>query len=126
MKSIKWIFAAMVLSLAASGAALADPGHHGGYRGHDHLGIGIYWGPGWGWPWYYPPPYYYPPTVVAVPSAPPVYIEQSPPAPVPQAYAPAPQDNSWYYCGSSRTYYPYVRDCPEGWQRVAPQPPKPQ
>jgi hypothetical protein len=137
MKSIKWIFAAMLLGLAASGPALADPGHHGGYHGHgDHVGIGVYWGAGWGWPWYYPPPYYYPPTVVAVPSAPPVYIEQSQPAPVyqdplpqapvPQAYAPAPQENSWYYCASSRTYYPYVRDCPEGWQRVAPQPPKPQ
>jgi hypothetical protein len=127
MKSIKWNIAAMLLSLMASGAALADPGHHGGYRGHgDHASIGFYWGPGWGWPWYYPPPYYYPPAVVAVPSAPPVYIEQSLPVPVPQAYAPAAQDNSWYYCASSRTYYPYVRDCPEGWQRVAPQPPKPQ
>ncbi|MGZ5091980.1 MAG: hypothetical protein ACXWCY_12810 [Burkholderiales bacterium] len=31
----------------------------------------------------------------------------------------------WYYCPAYRAYYPYVQDCPGGWQAVAPQPPPP-
>jgi len=34
--------------------------------------------------------------------------------------APAPATSYWYYCGSSRTYYPYVTACPEGWMQVVP------
>jgi hypothetical protein len=45
------------------------------------------------------------------------YYEQ-----VPNALAP-PRPSYWYYCPSSNAYYPYVKDCPEGWQQVAPQPP---
>lgn len=26
----------------------------------------------------------------------------------------------WYYCGSAGAYYPYVAECPEGWQPVVP------
>jgi hypothetical protein len=26
----------------------------------------------------------------------------------------------WYYCASANAYYPYVAECPEGWQTVAP------
>ena len=66
---------------------------------------------------YPPPPFFYdsPPPITA-PSAP-AYIEQYP-------GQMAPQDSSyWYYCPSSNAYYPYVKDCPEGWQQVAPQPP---
>ena len=79
---------------------------------------GPYYGP---WP-YYPRPYYYDPfwaspPVVVVPAAPPVYIEQ-PVAPV----VAEPAQQYWYYCASSRAYYPYVKDCPSGWQRVLPQP----
>jgi hypothetical protein len=48
------------------------------------------------------------------------YIEQ----PVPQP--PAQQQQSalgyWYYCADPGAYYPYVKECPAGWQRVAPQP----
>ncbi len=29
---------------------------------------------------------------------------------------------TWYYCAESKTYYPYVKECPGGWQRVTPQP----
>jgi hypothetical protein len=28
----------------------------------------------------------------------------------------------WYYCERSKSYYPYVKECPSGWTRVAPQP----
>jgi len=70
-----------------------------------------YWGPRYGYA--YPPYYdYYPPTYVA--PDPPVYIERDPPA---QPAAPV----WWYWCAQARAYYPYVKECPGGWQRVAPQ-----
>jgi len=64
-------------------------------------------------PWYYPfADYYYTPPL---PASPPVYIEQgaAPAEPVQQPYY-------WYYCADSKTYYPYVDDCPGGWQQVVP------
>ena len=67
------------------------------------------------YPLYYPFPYYYPP-VAATPYLPPAYIEQG-------AAVPAPPEAFWYYCQSANGYYPHVKECPEGWQRVAPQPP---
>lgn len=92
-----------LLVLFASGEALADR------RGRVHIWFGY---PG---PWIYPPPIYYPPTVVVVPAPqPPVYVEQTDAVPESSGY--------WYYCASSRTYYPYVKECPEGWQRVPPKP----
>jgi len=44
----------------------------------------------------------------------PVFVERSPPAE-------APAQVWWYWCNESRAYYPYVKECPAGWQRVAPQ-----
>ena len=73
-------------------------------------------------PWYYPPAYYYPPVPYysqSIIESPPVYVEQdggSQSAPAPQA------QESWYYCTASKAYYPYVKECAGGWQRVAPQP----
>ena len=46
-----------------------------------------------------------------------VYVEQGP-----AQAAPQPAQHYWYYCADSRAYYPYVKDCPGGWQRVSPQP----
>ncbi|MDD5331001.1 MAG: hypothetical protein PHX38_13440 [Sulfuricella sp.] len=128
----------VVLGLAANGSALAD--RHGGHHGHGGAGVGVglvlglglglelarpYYGPGYYYPapyYYAPPPYYYPPPVVVAPYAPPpVYIEQ-------EGYTqavPAQPPSSWYYCPGSKAYYPYVRQCPEGWERVSPQPPAP-
>lgn len=87
------------------------------------VGVGFYFGVPvggyyYGAPYYYPPYPYYPPTTIVSP--PQNYVEQG----APQA-APAPQpaqQHYWYYCPDSRAYYPYVRDCPAGWQRVSPQP----
>ena len=31
------------------------------------------------------------------------------------------QASFWYYCNAAKTYYPYVRECPSGWQQVIPQ-----
>lgn len=85
---------------------------------------GPVWGPAWAPAWgpvWYPPPYYYPPQVVVVPpSQPPVYVEQADPS-APQQ---APAQTYWYYCKSAKGYYPYVKECPEGWQKVLPQPEK--
>ena len=88
---------------------------------HSRVTVGFafgypYWGP-WS-PWYYPPPYYYYPAPVVVrPAEPVTYIEQG------GATKSAAQSGWWYYCDSARGYYPYVKECPAGWQRVPPAPP---
>src|SRR5207244_506409 len=41
----------------------------------------------------------------------------APPAAIPQ------QQGYWYFCQSANAYYPYVQQCPEGWQPVVPVPP---
>ena len=116
MKMLKIIIALAVLGLAGMGNAWAD--HHG------HFGVGVVIGPSWG-PWYYPypPPYYYnPPYAPVIINQPaPVYVEQPVPASPPVAAA-APA-NYWYYCPTSKGYYPYVKECAVGWQRVQPEPP---
>jgi hypothetical protein len=121
MKTTKTILA-IAIALAgftAAGSALAQHRHHHhGSRLVIGLGIGLplaaysYYGyPRYA---YYPP--YYPAPVVYQEQAP-VYVEQNPPP----AAAPQPS-NSWYFCPDSRAYYPYVKECRSGWQRVAPQP----
>src|SRR5689334_7767419 len=98
------------LALAAAGAfgaggAIAGGGHH---HGHSHVtvGLGFGFGPYWGWPgpYWYPPAYYPPAVVYAAPPAPTHYVER----------VEQPQAGYWYYCESSRGYYPYVKDCPTG------------
>ena len=50
----------------------------------------------------------------------PVYVQRQEAAPPP---APANSANDWwYYCAESKSYYPYVQQCPAGWQRVSPRP----
>jgi hypothetical protein len=126
-KAAALLVAGALLAGLASSAAFAH-GSYRGYYGHAHprVGVGVYFGgPVWWGPRYYYPPsyYYYPPygypPVVTVPSSPPVYIErgESPPA------ADEGSSNWWYYCVNPQGYYPYVKQCPGGWQRVAPQPP---
>jgi hypothetical protein len=108
--------AAFALLVALLAAVASEPAQaHGGSRVSVGVGFGFgypFWGPAWG-PWYYPPPIYYP---VVVPAQPVTYIEQR--------SAPAPDRSAWwYYCGSSQGYYPHVKQCPTGWQRVPPVPP---
>ncbi len=124
MKSIKVLCGAVLLAgVFTSGAALADRGHG---HGHGHVGLGLYFGVPYPHPYYpylyYPYPYYYypdyPPVVtVPVPVEPPVYIEQGSPQSAPQA------SGYWYYCENPDGYYPYVKECPGGWQKVVPTPP---
>ena len=133
MKTLPRAIGILVLLLCetlVSGSAMA------GYRGHGHshgpivrfgfsYGIPIYA------PRYFPAPYYtypayavpapvfiYPPAVIRY-SSPPVYVERG----ITQAEPTSPQaQNDWYYCAGSQTYYPYVKECPGGWQRVPAQP----
>jgi hypothetical protein len=114
---MKAILKFIVLAALAAGGVGSAYAHGGG-----HVGVGVViGGPVWG-PWYYPPAYYppayYPPAYYPAPvvdhGAPPVYVEQTAPS--------APAENYWYYCASAQAYYPYVKECPAGWQRVAPQP----
>lgn len=143
--------ALLLASLSVVTPAMADG--HGGWHGGGHggegwhgggHGDGLAWGIlglGLGWalaapqyaPRYYPPtvyqPVYYTPQPVVV--QPPVYVEQSapvyappPPAPISRQSPPSIEGNNWWYhCNQPNGYYPYVGNCPSGWQRVAPSPP---
>jgi hypothetical protein len=52
-------------------------------------------------------------------------VAPPPPGGAPTAEAPPPPAaGNWYYCESSKTYYPYVGSCPEGWKTVAATPPR--
>ena len=67
-------------------------------------------------------PVWYPPVLPAAgdrcaPAPPPVYIEQSG-----SRLRNGAGQQYWYYCKSGKGYYPYVKECPEGWQKVLPQP----
>jgi len=97
-------------------------------HGHSHTSFGFSFGvPLYSYPYYRDPfyrdpfyyPYYSPPTVITVPVTPPVYIQQPPPTiqQYPSGY--------WYYCRNPDGYYPYIKECPGGWQQVEPTPPSP-
>jgi hypothetical protein len=95
-------------ALIGSTEALAH-GHFYGPRVHFGVVVGgppLYW--------HYPPPYYYAPPAIVVPASPPTYIEKND----------ASESNAqsfWYWCADARAYYPYVKQCAGGWQRVTPQ-----
>jgi hypothetical protein len=116
----------------AAGRGAGHPGNHGviagraaghgGFHGHGGVRVGVFVGPGvwWGAPWwwgpaypYYAYPYYYAVPPVAVPEAPPVYVQPEQSA-APPAY--------WYYCQNPPGYYPYIKECPGGWLTVVPPP----
>jgi hypothetical protein len=142
------------ISLAAPAVSQADPwrGEHEIHRFHEHdMGVwrGGRWYHGWyngvfGWYWlvggiYYPygaPVYPYPdpyvPSTVVVTQQPQVVVTQPPQKVVIEAPAQPPATvvqpqtaNVWYYCESSKTYYPYVNQCAEGWKQVPATPPTP-
>lgn len=114
-------FALLLLSVAVSSYADGRRHHHGYHHGHGRVIIsgGVYLGPGWWDPW--PGPYYshrYYPYY----AQPPIVIQQQP---VYEEQA-APEQYYWYFCPDSKTYYPYVKQCPGGWLKVVPKPEAPQ
>lgn len=100
-------------------------GHFGGphFRGFDHhvhggffIGGPLFW-PSYSYrPYYSYPPYYSSPAIV-IPSVPSIYIEQST---VPKAQAL--ESDNWDYCSNPEGYYPHVKVCPAGWQKIASHP----
>jgi len=82
-----------------------------------------FWYSSWYYPFYYPYyypyyPYYAPYGGVTEPSAPQEYIERTEPSEPSAARTP----EVWYYCPKSNAYYPYIKECPEGWQIVPASP----
>lgn len=96
---------------------------HGGHWVHDWHDnhFGWWWIVGGAWVFFNAPIYPYPDPYV--PST--VIVQETPPpAPAaPPAAGPAPA--YWYYCASAQNYYPYVTQCPVGWEQVPAMPPPP-
>jgi len=103
------IFVVLFASVMPAYAFRPGPGP---VRGGVWFGPG--WGPGWG-PWWWGPlayPIYdYPRQPIVIEQQSPVY-EQQTQQPEEQYY--------WFYCAESKTYYPYVKQCPKGWMKVVP------
>jgi hypothetical protein len=97
--------------------------HSGWYRGGPAWwGLGLGLGLGWDLSYFgdpYPP---YPGYVYPYP--PPALDVVPPPASSEGAPPPPPQQSNWYYCESTKGYYPYVKECQEGWRVVPATPPQ--
>jgi hypothetical protein len=111
MKTSKWAFGTLAVAAALfAGSALA----------HGRVVVGV--GFGFGFPgYYYPSPYYYP-AYYPYPYYPPQQVVVQQQAPVYTERQDVNEAGYWYYCAASKGYYPYVKECPGGWQKVAPQP----
>jgi hypothetical protein len=126
MKTTATVLILAMLFAAAGESLAASSGRSGGHSGARHAGphshhaaprarIGVvvgapvffYSAP---WPGYYPP-------LPSAPAQPIIYVEQG------SAGVDAQPAGSWYFCAGAQAYYPYVNECPEGWQPVAPIPP---
>ncbi len=122
-KTLFIIFTLTFLVFAMSGLA---PVYANGHGGHGHISGGIWigpgwWGPWWGGPWWgwgpgYPYPYYQSSPVVIQQQSP-IYEDEAPQQEQQQYY--------WYFCPRAKNYYPYVKQCPEGWMKVVPPPQTP-
>lgn len=121
MKTVKLMIALLLVGVVSVDNAWADR-RHGGHHRHFNRSFSVVIGAPYWDPFYYPR--YYPrayvPLVIERP-VPQVYIEQQPSVAVPLA---ADTGNYWYYCSSANGYYPYVSECPGGWQKVLPRPPE--
>lgn len=141
MKNKVKAFAILVLLMACGASNAWDGrdgeeryghGHHGrGHHEHHHIkrdysshwSIFIHGTPHRGVWDYYPPPHRhlyvspypsaYPARVVIERPAPVIYVQQQTASETPRI---------WYYCADAKAYYPYVKQCPAGWQEIAAQP----
>jgi hypothetical protein len=119
-KRVSVLLSALLTAVVSLQPALAHERHRY-HHGPDHPGLrlGVYVGYVWPGPYYYYPPYYppYSPLVVVRPQPQIYYIERA----APQAASAA--GALWYFCRATGSYYPYVRECPGGWEQVVPTPP---
>lgn len=141
LPKIIWMLVLVVFGALASSSAMAQHRGHGFSRGHSHggharigisLGIPVFAASYYYSPYYAHPAFSYRAPVYVYPSAeyrltaPVEYVErgvaQAPPSQT-QAQTQGQTAGYWYYCTASATYYPYVNECPSGWQRVPAQPP---
>jgi len=118
------VVAVAIVAVAVTGLVALTPAPSDAW-GRVFIGVGPYWGWGYPGPYYYgypyPYPYSRPPVTVA--EQPHVYIQQpapeaQPPAVSAEAAPPSESTAYWYYCPSSRDYYPNVPSCSEAWARV--------
>ena len=90
---------------------------HGPWYGSS---VGVVVGIPLGWPYYaggfYDWPYYAPARTVVVEREPTVYVERG------ASDQGGGGEGWWHYCHNPKGYYPYVKKCPGGWERVAPNP----
>jgi hypothetical protein len=112
------VFLAILLCGIAGAAAAATRNHSHGGPHRIHPRIGAFIAAPLLLPRYAAAPlydYYFtnPPLVMA----PPAYIQQGG---LPSG---EPGQGYWYYCADPQGYYPYVEQCPGGWQQVSPVPP---
>jgi len=71
--------------------------------------------------WWVPPFWVVPPPVVVAPAPAPVVVAPAPVIESAPVYAEhEPPQGYWYYCASSRAYYPSVETCAEAWVKVPP------
>jgi hypothetical protein len=121
------------------GAAMGHGGGWGGGHFHDghfhggccHVAVGFFFGPGfvYGYPYpFYPYPYsyyypYWPVTAGAYPDEATPYIGQGQDGQPESGSGVAPQAAYYYHCARPEGYYPYVKVCPGGWERVPTEPP---
>ena len=116
-KTAKRVGLVLTLAVFIAGSAWAGPRawpHHHYPRSSVQFGVHI------GVPWGYPPPVYWP--YVYAPPVAPVVVVPPPPVYVEQPRSPVLEPGYWYYCNEAQAYYPYVKQCPGGWQQIAPQP----
>jgi len=109
-------------------------GHGPGPGGYGHGWGGHGWGGHFGiWPLYFPgyfgyPLPLYPDNFFVDPiSADSFFIDTAAPVEFVEMTAPpadGAQSDNWYYCKDPDGYYPYVKNCPGGWQSIPSKPPK--
>ena len=138
-----------IVAVIAAGALAAAPASaQRGYHGHGHGG-GHFWGPFGGFllgsaivysamqprTVYYAPQVTYWPNVPVTTIGPAYYAEPIYAGPPAASIPPPPPGGSqvsalslpgsewWYFCKDPNGYYPYVRECKSGWEKVSPTPP---
>lgn len=114
--SRQWVMGAVMLGMLANISWAHPPYHH---HPHSSVRLGVYVGD----PWFYPVPVFPPRVIMPAPvivTPPMVYVERPPVPAVTSGTILEP--GFWYYCTETQAYYPAVKECPGGWQKIPPRP----